>query len=157
MANQFALDVALSSSAAPYQSTNPIAMAYGFTQGPPWGMGQGQGADKVKVNSGFYFNIFDTASPAATLTSIEISFPNSSSPFDWSTRSFPTDGSLPTASSPANSSGCNLKNVTEWQFGPYSAANSGDFECTILVTVQRADGTTQQFSVDPEIIVEGGG
>lgn len=161
MSNEYALDVAFKSTAIPVTSTNPIAMAYGFTEGPPgqsgWGMGQGQAPDKVQQNSGLHFSIFDTASPASTLTAIEISFSNNSSPFDWTTRSFPDEEPLPPSDNSATSSGCNLKNVTGWQVGPYTAQNEGDFQCNILVTVQMSDQTTKQFSVDPEIIVEGGG
>ena len=161
---EYSMDVAISSEAQPLDPSRPIAMSFGFAQGLPGSIwsGEGQKAEKVKQFSNVYFFIFDVASKPGSLVQVEIAFASKTkvgptSPFDWTKMTIPTEGLMPLPVSDATSVGCNLKNVTGWQLGPYNAINAGVYECTITANVVASDEVLKTFDVDPEVQVEGAG
>lgn len=156
----YALDVAYASNTAPSESEQPIALAYGFAEtagSSTHFVGQGQMGEVVPLGSDIYFGIFDTATPPGTVTRIEISFANLS-PFSWKTMIFSDekDGNpIPEYQDDQSSAGCNVMG-RGWQLGPFTSVNEVIGECTVEVTAQRDNGS-QQFRVDPRIIVRGTG
>lgn len=168
------LDVAFSSDVTPNDSSQPIAMAYGYTDDTHGGSFRGQGQRKEKVRPGAKVNfwVYDTASSPTTVLSVQISAVNSSqgtakSPFTdaaWSNGSVtavpdPSPNSnqlkLNGPNAGASSTGCNIKNSTSW--GPLGAFTVGEyegqrFEFTVTVLTQKGQ-TQQSFIVDPEMAV----
>jgi hypothetical protein len=182
--SEYSLDVVFNSTTKPL-NTGPIyAMGFGFAESPSgtW-KEDGQQVEKVRVGSIFYFSVFDTAPTSqASVEKVEVSFfdpdnPAVKWPYSPLSDAEPnsTSGTLPNplvASRPAisvggeeGSPGCNVANATVWRIGPYIVTLPDniptlilDCRVTITVCVDPADpNSTQQFSVDPEIQMEGGG
>ena len=161
----YTLDVAYSSDAEPVRPDRPIAMSYGFSHGEAgydnvvgdkgWSQ-DGQMKETMDLNQTFWFKIIDTAKTPATLKKIEITFDEKGSPFSWSKLSIPGDLPLPSPAGSEMSYGCNVRGTSWSPHATWKAINAGDFECTVTVWVQTADGRTKIFCVDPEMIIKGG-
>ena len=160
----YALDVAFASDTTASDSSKPITMAYGFAHcddGDHW-IGDGQTAETLSVGHDVYFSIFDTGPAAEGLPSLReilITFGPTGTPFEWFSLLFSDSVlSLPPLRGVDVSAGCNVKGRF-WRVGPYKAlwpSKEGGYECTVLVRMRMADGTTKTFRVDPEMIVKGG-
>jgi len=156
MAQSYSLDVAFSSATQALQSNLPIfSMGFGFSEvkeGGTW-KGDGQAAKSVEPGSPFYFTAFDTACcHGQRVEWMEIHFHSGSTPF-VDVEDPIIAGSNQITSQHGHSAGCNVIGVYSL-IGPFTVAKEpGEFRCT--VKVQTKNGVT--YSVDPEIIVEGGG
>jgi hypothetical protein len=158
----YSLDLAFSSTTQALSADQPIlAMAYGFSklpEGLTW-RGEGQKAEKVDWNSPFYFTVYDTApGKVERVSRIEIDF-GGDTPFLDSSQQPVKNPIVRTgyeiASQHGHSAGCNVLG-TYSLIGPYTVKTvlkSTTFRCTVKVTTESG----QVFSIDPEIIVEGGG
>jgi hypothetical protein len=156
MAQSTSLDVAFSSATQALQSKLSVfSMGFGFSEVNKDGTwkGDGQAAKKVEAGSSFYFTAFDTACCSAQKVEwIEIHFHSDGTPF-VNVENPIIAGSNQIASQHGHSAGCNVIGVYSL-IGPYTVGTiDGEFRCT--VKVQTKNGVT--YSVDPEIIVEGGG
>lgn len=138
-------------------------MGYGFSECPVGGswQGEGQAAETVPQGSPFYFTAFDTApGNAQTVSKIEIDFHRGVTPF-WDSSQQPVPNPIVVsgnqiASQNGQSAGCNVVGMYSL-IGPYTVAgnigNGTSFRCTAKVTAKN----NLVYSVDPEIIVDGGG
>ena len=173
------LDVAFSSDATPANPSAPIAMAYGYTDNLLGSFqGKGQMKETVAPNSLIAFFVFDTApSPTFNVTSVTVSSVNKhpgqgkpSSPFtdsQWSTGTIVATGSSTGASnwvpltgpgpSTSQSTGCNVQ-ARNWWLGNFNIGNfpGQSFELTVTVLTTDNNQHTKTFSVDPEMVVDGG-
>lgn len=151
----YSLDVAFSSETQALQSAQSVfSMGFGFSEVNEDGTwrGDGQAAKKVDVGSNFYFTAFDTACCGAQKVDwIEVRFHSDTTPF-VNVENPIVAGSNQIASQHGHSAGCNVIGVYSL-IGPFTVNKVlGEFTCT--VKVQTRNGVT--YSVDPEIIVEGG-
>ncbi|HEY6232947.1 MAG TPA: hypothetical protein VIW64_16915 [Pyrinomonadaceae bacterium] len=152
----YSLDVAFSSETQALQSGQPVfSIGFGFSEVNEDGTwrGDGQAAKKVDVGSNFYFTAFDTACcNGKRVEWMEIHFHSGRTPFVGIEDPI-IAGSNQIASQHGHSAGCNVIGVYSL-IGPFTVAKEpGEFRCT--VKVQTKNNVT--YSVDPEIIVEGGG
>jgi hypothetical protein len=169
MSNEYALDVAFSSATKAADDEAPMVAAFGFSSlliGGTWSE-DGQKAEKVAGGADFYFAAFDTAATAGTVFEIQIDFGKvgSATPFVNAKGeqimspivASKDDGTLYFAGASENSPGCNVKGA-KWLAGPYKLTSiKGSYECTVIAAVSEGGGIDKVFSVDPEIVVEGGG
>lgn len=162
MPNLFSLDVVFSSETQPYDISLPVVMAYGFSVevGTVW-TGQGEEAESVETGSDFYFNAFDLAVSPGSTEGMEIYFAGGKTPFvDGEGNSIPNpitvDSKVLQYGGTADpSAGCNITGSRAYA-GPYKLGTDiGTYTCTVGVTVVPSTGAPLNFSVDPEIIVEG--
>jgi hypothetical protein len=173
------LDVSFSSDVTPNNTALPIAMAYGYTDNLGGSFtGKGQTKETVAPQSTVYFEIFDTApSPTFNVVSATIAAVNknpgtgrANSPFTdtaWSTGTIvasasptgPNGVALTGPNAGASSTGCNIKNSRNWACGPFTVGdyNGQRFEITITVLMQDSNQNQKTFTVDPEMVVDGGG
>ena len=156
----YSLDVAFSSATQALQSELSVfSMGFGFSEVNEDGTwrGDGQAAKKVDAGSNFYFTAFDTACCSSQKVEwLEIHFHSEDTPFD-NVENPIIAGSNQIASQHGHSAGCNVIG-TYSLIGPYTVSEIGvkkseNFRCTVKVKTKN-DVT---YSVDPEIIVEGGG
>ena len=168
MATEYALDVAFSSTTNAADPANPMVPAFGFGSlllGGTWSE-DGQKAEQVAGGAGFYFAAFDTAAKPGTVSEMQFAFgePGSESPFvDEKGKPIMSpivvgEGEgLTFVGENESSPGCNVIGA-KWLAGPYTITEiKGAYECTVAANITDASGTNKQFSVDPEIVVEGGG
>ncbi|MCA1619690.1 MAG: hypothetical protein LC795_10350 [Acidobacteria bacterium] len=171
------LEVAFSSDVTPAQPTQPVAMAYGYSDNSSGvNSGKGQREETVWEGSSVYFLVFDTAaSPTYSVSSVTISAANTrpgtgaaNSPFTdaaWST------GTVVATSSPTGPNGVQLSGPTSnvdsvgcnvvgkgWSCGPFTVGTfkGQRFEITINVLTSDSQSHQKTFSVDPEMVVDGG-
>ncbi len=165
MPTLYSLDVAFDSDTEPADSNQPVVMAYGFAvelDGGTGGKGEGQTPRKIAQGSNFVFNVFDT-SPNSTVdmvTKIEVVFGEGITPFVGADSKTPLGSPIvvnsPGGNTDQTSNGCNVTGVG-WNTVTYAVLSDipdgTPYECTITVTTKN-NGT---FSVDPEVIIDGGG
>ncbi len=184
--SEYSLDVVFNSTTKPLSAGPIYAMGFGFAESPSgtW-KEDGQKVEVILVGSPFYFSVFDTApNTQASVQKVEVSFFDPDNPavrWPYSPFSEPivepnsTSGTLPNpivASPPANavggelgSPGCNVADAVVWRIGPYIVTLPDQIptlilDCRVTITVcvdPDNPNSTQQFSVDPEVQVEGGG
>jgi hypothetical protein len=168
MATEYALDVAFSSTTIAAHPETPMVPAFGFGSlllGGTWSE-NGQKAERVASGAEFYFAAFDTAAKAGAVFEMQFDFgePGRDSPF-VDKKGNPlispivvTEGDgLTFVGESESSPGCNVIGA-KWLAGPYTITQvKGAYECTMTVNITDTGGAEKQFSVDPEIVVEGGG
>ena len=168
MANEYALDVAFSSDTVAADAETPMVPAFGFGSlllGGTWSE-DGQKVEKVDGGAAFYFAAFDTAPKAGAVLEMQFDFgiPGSRSPF-VNKKGDPLlspivaglGEGLTFIGDSESSPGCNIIGA-KWLAGPYTLTSlKGTYECTVTVALDDSGGNPKQFSVDPEIQVEGPG
>ncbi|MBL8188133.1 MAG: hypothetical protein JNK38_09000 [Acidobacteria bacterium] len=162
----YGFDVALKSDVTPQSpatSTNPIAMAFGYSLTPDDGKMYEDGEktkEAIPQNSYISFQVYDLADDATkkTISSVTISFKDGTAPFDgWANGEMTFSGPQIVTVSKAQSTGCNVTSTVGYGMGGnssqpslrFEAINVGTYEMTITVTM--TDGTV--FQVDPEMDV----
>jgi len=181
--SEYSLDVVFNSATVPLAQGPIYAMGFGFAESPSgtW-KEDGQQVEVVPDGATFYFSVFDTApNTQASVKEVDVTFFDPDNPFvKWpysplaepvpppaspTNLQNPLVGYPPVDSVPSSSPGCNVGSAAVWRIGPYvvtlpSGLPSLTLDCTVLVKVwvNMNDPTTaQEFSVDPEVQVDGGG
>jgi hypothetical protein len=168
MATEYALDVAFSSTTVAANPETPMVPAFGFgslLMGGTWSE-DGQKVEKVEGGAEFFFAAFDTAQKAGTVSQMQFDFgvPGSRTPF-VNKKGDPllspivvgVGEGLTFVGDSERSPGCNVIGA-KWLAGPYTITSlKGTYECTVTVDLEDSGGNPKEFSVDPEIQVEGPG
>lgn len=179
--SNYSLDVVFNSATAPLVPGPIYAMGFGFAESPSGTWEEdGQQVEVVPDGANFYVSVFDTApNTQAWVKEVSVTFFDPDNPaVIWPYSPFanptppPANSTNPLVGNPqkdsviiGSSPGCNVANASVWRIGPYVVTLPDKIptltlSCTVLITVlvNPADGSsTQQFSVDPEVQVEGGG